>query len=81
MRRSRRECGMCLVLAGAACLGGCYERVVSANGIGASTASVQDSYRSNTAADRAIDSVVSKPKPSSRAQRWVDPGSRNPGGK
>lgn len=73
-------CGLCLVVA-AVSLGGCYERVVSANGIGASSADVQGGYRSNTAADRALDSVISKPKPASRSQRWVDPGSREPGSK
>ena len=80
MRTSKRVCGLCLV-AVVGCVGGCYERVVSANGIGASSADVQDGYRSNTAADRAFDSVVSKPKPAARAQRWVDPGSREPGSK
>jgi hypothetical protein len=36
-------------------LGGCYQRVVSSRGLGG--AEVQESYRSNTAADRAIDGM------------------------
>jgi hypothetical protein len=59
--------------------GGCYERVVSSNGIGATAADVKKSYRSETAADRAFDRMVRPEKPVSRSQRWVDPGSRNPG--
>lgn len=60
-------------------LGGCYERVVSSNGIGAGSADVKAPYRSETAADRAFDRLVKPEKPVSRSQRWVDPGSRNPG--
>lgn len=60
-------------------LGGCYERVVSSNGIGATSADVKNPYRSETAADRAFDRLVKPDKPVSRSQRWVDPGSRNPG--
>lgn len=59
---------------------GCYERVVSAHGIGSSDAQVQPSYRSNTAADRVFDRVVSEERTTSaRSQRFVDPGSRAPG--
>ncbi len=60
-------------------MAGCYERVVSSNGIGATAADVQSPYRSETAADRAFDRLVQSPKPVSRSQRWVDPGSRSPG--
>lgn len=60
-------------------LGGCYERVVSSNGIGATAADVQAPYRSDTAADRAFDRLVKPERPVSRSQRWVDPGSRTPG--
>jgi hypothetical protein len=60
-------------------LGGCYERVVSSSGMGATSADVQGPYRSETAADRAFDRLVKPDKPVSRSQRWVDPGSRNPG--
>jgi hypothetical protein len=44
-----------------ACLGctGCYERVVSSRGLGGTT--VQEPYRSNTAADRYVDSMFSSP--------------------
>ncbi len=63
-------------------VGGCYERVVSSHGIGTSDATVQPSYRSNTGADRAIDRAFNnKPAPSGRAQRFVQPGSRDPGSK
>jgi hypothetical protein len=61
--------------------GGCYERVVGASGIGASASTVEPSYRSNTAADRAFDGMVETPRPPSRSKRWVDPGSKDPGSK
>jgi len=41
-------------------LGGCYQRVVSSKGFGGST--VQEPYRSNTAADRAVDSAFGSPE-------------------
>jgi hypothetical protein len=41
------------------CCTGCYERVVASKGLGGST--VQDSYRSNTAADRAVDGMFGPP--------------------
>jgi hypothetical protein len=80
MGKVRNRFGL-LVLIGIVGLGGCYERVVSSNGIGSNAADVQGGYRSNTAADRAFDSLSQTPKPSSRSQRWVDPGSREPGSK
>lgn len=52
---------------------GCYERVVRANGIGSTNTAVQDGYRSNTAADRAVDRIIATPQTTPRAQRWVDP--------
>jgi hypothetical protein len=55
---------------------GCYERVVGAKGMGASYADIQPGYRSDTAADRAFDSLISSPKPQNRAERWVDPNAR-----
>ena len=38
---------------------GCYERVVSSRGLGSAT--VQEPYRSNTAADRYVDSMFGPP--------------------
>jgi hypothetical protein len=70
--------GLCCIVAAS----GCYERVVSSHGIGTSDANVESSYRSNTALDRAFDRAVNKePAPSGRAQRYVDPGSAEPGSK
>jgi hypothetical protein len=37
---------------------GCYERVVSTKGLGGVGTAVQQPYRSNTAADRAFDSML-----------------------
>ena len=39
--------------------GGCYERVVASKGLGSD--SIQPTYRSNTAADRAYDSMFGTP--------------------
>jgi len=61
------------------CLPACYERIVSANGIGSNYADVKRGYRSDTAADRAVDNLFNSPKPSSRAQRWADPDSNDRG--
>ena len=41
---------------------GCYERTVSAKGLGAKNTTVQEGYRSNTALDRAWDSLFNDPK-------------------
>lgn len=67
------------VMINAACLAtlvvafsGCYERTVSAKGLGAKGTTVQEGYRSNTALDRAWDSLFSDPKESK-------PVPRNPG--
>jgi hypothetical protein len=43
---------------------GCYERTVHAKGIGAMGTKVQEGYRSDTAADRAWDSMFSDPRES-----------------
>lgn len=55
-----------------AALGGCYERTVKARGVGAMGKSLEPSYRSNTAADRAIDSLFADP-------REAKPAPKNPG--
>jgi hypothetical protein len=47
-------------------LSGCYKRVVSANGLGASQYVVRESDRSNTAADRWFDSAVMGEQPSEK---------------
>jgi hypothetical protein len=52
--------------------GGCYERTVSAKGIGAMGTNVQDGYRSDTAMDRAWDSMFADP-------RSAKPVPKNPG--
>ncbi len=54
-----------MVVVVAACvmgLCGCYERTVSAKGLGAKGTTVQEGYRSDTALDRAWDSLFSSPK-------------------
>lgn len=53
--------GLCLV---ALVAGGCYERTVSARGIGAMGTRVQEGYRSDTAMDRAWDSMFADPRES-----------------
>jgi hypothetical protein len=59
-------------------LSGCYSRVVGASGLGAAKYSIEPSARSNTAADRAVDSWLSPgTKALSRTGKWshdsVDP--------
>jgi hypothetical protein len=44
-------------------MGGCYERTVSTRGLGGVGKKTQTEYRSNTAADRAVDAMVGR-KPS-----------------
>jgi hypothetical protein len=41
-------------------LAGCYNRVVATHGLGASGVRTQPSYRSNTAADRAVDGLLGR---------------------
>jgi hypothetical protein len=48
-------------------LSGCYERVVSARGIGSEKYTVRNSYRSDTALDRAWDSMTGESKPEKRS--------------
>jgi hypothetical protein len=43
-------------------LGGCYQRVVSSKGFGGMGTTVEEPYRSNTAADRAVDSMFGPPE-------------------
>jgi hypothetical protein len=43
-------------------LAGCYKRVVATHGLGATGVRTQPSYRSDTAADRAADSLVGRSK-------------------
>jgi hypothetical protein len=52
----------CLLLAAGALMGGCYERTVSTRGIGGVGSTTQKEYRSNTAADRAMDSLLGRPR-------------------
>lgn len=54
--------GAALVAAMGVC-GGCYERTVSAKGLGATGMTIQPSNRSNTALDRWYDRVTSEPTP------------------
>lgn len=61
-----------LVAAGAIVLvAGCYKRTVSTSGVGSYGANVQESNRSNTAADRWVDSLFAEPK-TTRKTRWVE---------
>lgn len=57
---------ICLVF-----LAGCYKRTVSTSGIGSYGANVQESGRSNTAADRWVDSLFAEPK-TTKKTRWVE---------
>lgn len=41
-------------------LSGCYERVVATKGLGATGVRSQPAYRSDTAADRAVDKVLGR---------------------
>jgi hypothetical protein len=50
-------------IAGLASVPGCYERTVSAQGMGAKGMTVQKPYRSETAADRWFDSTILGKKP------------------
>lgn len=59
-------------IAGTLMLAGCYERTVNAKGLGATNSTVQQGYRSDTALDRAWDSMFSDPRESK-------PVPRNPG--
>jgi hypothetical protein len=61
----------CLIVSSLAllALAGCYERTVKARGVGAMGKSLEPSYRSNTAADRAIDSLFSDPRDAKRAPK------------
>lgn len=45
---------------------GCYRRVVGARGVGALSQPVQSGYRSDTAADRALDRSFGPPAPTTR---------------
>jgi len=74
--------GVILVLAVVALSGaGCYKRVVSSKGFGGMGTTIQDPYRSDTAADRAVDSLSgNQPKtvrgadtmPVTRRTYWTD---------
>ncbi|MBS0195776.1 MAG: hypothetical protein JSR77_03370 [Planctomycetes bacterium] len=72
MNRRRTTLRLSLVTLLAACATGCYERVVRSDGIGASHSDVQPEYRSDTALDRAWDSMFSPPKSPDRSKRFVD---------
>ncbi len=55
-------------------LTGCYEETVAARGVGASGMAIQESRRSNTAADRWFDSVTGN-TPAKPTRTGVFPGS------
>lgn len=52
---SRHAVGCTTVIALTMFTGGCYQRTVSTSGIGTRGVTTQESYRSNTAADRWVD--------------------------
>ncbi len=61
-----------LVAAGSVVLlTGCYKRTISTSGVGSYGANVQESNRSNTAADRWVDNLFAEPK-TTRKTRWVE---------
>lgn len=55
-------------------IGGCYQRTVATRGLGSTSATVQKPYRSNTAADRWFDDMVSTKPTSKPRTRWLDDG-------
>jgi hypothetical protein len=55
-------------------MGGCYKRTVSTRGIGSYGSQVEESYRSDTAADRWVDSVFSSGEPKRTKSYWVPRG-------
>jgi predicted small secreted protein len=57
-------------------LAGCYERTTKARGVGAMGRSAQSGYRSDTAADRAVDSIFSDSRDSKPSPK--NPGSAMP---
>lgn len=68
-----RALALLLALALLALLGGCYSRTVSTKGIGSYGSNVEESYRSDTAADRWVDSLFAKPKTTTKS-RWIETG-------
>ncbi len=60
-------------------LGGCYKRTVSTRGVGSYGSQVEESYRSDTAADRWVDSVFSSGEPKRTKSRWVPRGGESSG--
>ncbi|MFZ2875214.1 MAG: hypothetical protein WAZ94_12130 [Phycisphaerales bacterium] len=54
-------------------LGGCYKRVVSSRGLGATGSRAQESYRSDTALDRWYDRTFTSGE-TKTTTRWVNPG-------
>lgn len=67
----RHKAVLILTAASVVLLAGCYKRTVSTSGIGSYGANVQDSGRSNTAADRWVDSLFAEPK-TTKKTRWVE---------
>lgn len=65
-RRSRLPLAVVALSAGVLCFGGCYKRVVNAEGIGADGIQVQQPNRSNSLVDRAI---FGSDKPAARTDR------------
>ncbi|HLP83675.1 MAG TPA: hypothetical protein VK157_04945 [Phycisphaerales bacterium] len=68
----RRTLSILLAVSIVACISGCYERTIKSRGIGGMGKSTQSGYRSDTAADRAVDSIFSDP-------RDAKPAPKNPG--
>lgn len=66
-----RIAGTVVIVAFAAAGAGCYKRVVSSKGIGAGSSSVQQPYRSETAADRWFDRNVMGKGPEKPQQKTV----------
>lgn len=60
-----------LIVAFAVAGAGCYKRVVSSKGVGAGSTSVQQPYRSETAADRWFDRNVMGREPEKPHQKTV----------
>jgi hypothetical protein len=55
-----------MLLAAVLALGGCYQRVVGTRGLGAAGTRVHPEYRSDTAADRAVDGMLGRDRQGER---------------
>ncbi|CAG0989714.1 hypothetical protein PHYC_02220 [Phycisphaerales bacterium] len=67
---NRTTLALSLAALGLLMIGGCYKRTVSTRGIGSYGSGTQESYRSNTAADRWYDEAFTSKK--TTRTKWVE---------